>query len=101
MTALFIAYPVELFYKSQFGFIAFLMNGVPYVVIQRFPRFCVSFSESFQINLIVPENYVLLLDQQVKVYLFSAVRWEQDLSLLHLMRDVHPSFLHPSWKEYT
>jgi len=101
MTALFIEYPVELFYKSQFGFIAFLINGAPFVVIQHFPRFCVSFREYFQINQIVPENYVLLLDQQLKVHVSSAVRWEQDLSLLHLVRDVHQSFLHPSWKEYT
>ena len=50
MAALFIAYPDELFYKSQFGFIAFLINGVPFVVIQHFPRFSVSLSESFQIN---------------------------------------------------
>ena len=50
MAALFILYPDELFYKSQFGFIAFLINGAPFVVIQHFPRFCVSLSESFQIT---------------------------------------------------
>jgi len=40
VAALFIEYPVELFYKSQFGFVAFLINGTPFVVFQHFPRFC-------------------------------------------------------------
>jgi len=50
MAALFVAYPDECFHKSQYGFIAFLINGAPFVVIQHFPRFCVSLSEFFQIN---------------------------------------------------
>jgi len=50
VAALFIAYLDELFNKSQFGFIAFHINGAPFVVIQHFPRFCVSLSEPFQIN---------------------------------------------------
>jgi len=40
MAALFIAYPDELLYKSQFGFIAFRINGAPFVVIQYPEKLC-------------------------------------------------------------
>jgi len=77
MAALFIAYPDELFYKSQFGLIAFLINSR---LSWSFNIFHASASPltRLQINQIIPENSVLLLHQQVKVYVFSAVRWEQD-----------------------
>ena len=51
MAALFIAYPDELFYKLQFGFIAFRINGAPFVVIQHFPRFCVFHASTFSLQL--------------------------------------------------
>jgi len=48
MAALFVAYLDELFYKSQFGFIAFLINGARFVVIQHFPRFCSPLASLFK-----------------------------------------------------
>ena len=40
VTRLFIAYPAEILFKSQFSLVVFLANGAPFTMVQQFSRFC-------------------------------------------------------------
>ena len=78
----FIAYTVVVFYRYKFGLVAFSLIGAPISVVQAFPSFCVWFFHLHKSKEIFMQISVLLLDQQVKVNVFTAIKYESDVFFL-------------------